>query len=58
MSKSTSSSAKTYTWVTVWYCDNCRDGPHTKLIVDYCPLCGHRRCPYCPRDEIKRYDNR
>ncbi|KAK4464433.1 hypothetical protein QBC42DRAFT_263380 [Cladorrhinum samala] len=46
----------TYTWVTVWYCDNCRDGPHTKLILDYCPLCGHRRCPQCPWDEIKRFN--
>ncbi|KAK3994247.1 hypothetical protein QBC44DRAFT_392682 [Cladorrhinum sp. PSN332] len=37
-------------YVTVWYCDNCRDGPH-KILRDFCPVCSHQRCNHCYHDQ-------
>ncbi|VBB73662.1 Putative protein of unknown function [Podospora comata] len=45
------SSSRTAT--TVWYCDNCTDGPLNYTVDAYCPSCGHLRCVYCTVHTIK-----
>jgi hypothetical protein len=37
----------------VWYCSDCKDGPHSDRYVSSCTNCFHERCAYCPVEAKK-----